>query len=211
METQVDILTELPNRPAFDQALKQRLRSESAVALAVLDIDHFLEINEEHGSEIGDRILRHVAALLQQEAPGAAYRIAGDEFALLLPENSLEQAFLRMEGLRKRVQESAGAFDLPKQREVTIGIGVAQYPRDARDPESLLNAADAALSAVKENGRNQVGLPLTEEMVMKSCYYAASSVRKLKALAERLNRKESLLLREALTDLLRKYDLPRGS
>ena len=56
-----------------------------------------------------------------------------------------------------------------------------------------------------------MGLPLNEEMVMKSCYYPASAVRWLKALAERQNRKESQLLREALADLFRKYDVPRAT
>ena len=94
-------------------------------------------------------------------------------------------------------------------RQKTITAGVAQYPRDARDVQGVLKAADAALLSAKESGRNCVGLPPNEEMVMKSCYYPASSVRKLKALAERLYRKESLLLREALNDLLRKYDTQR--
>jgi diguanylate cyclase len=71
-----------------------------------------------------------------------------------------------------------------------------------------MRTADAALTAAKESGRNQVALPPNEEMVMKSCYYTGAGVRKLRALAERLNRKESTLLREALDDLLRKYDQP---
>jgi hypothetical protein len=83
---------------------------------------------------------------------------------------------------------------------------VAHFPRDARDARSLRAAASAALQAAKETGRNQVGLPPNEEMVMKSCYYPTSGIRKLKALAERLGRKESPLLREALEDLIRKYD-----
>ncbi len=87
-------------------------------------------------------------------------------------------------------------------------IGVAQYPRDAKDARGLLQAADAALATAKESGRNQVALPPNEEMVMKSCYYPASSMRKLRALAERLGRKDSPLLREALDDLFRKYDIP---
>jgi plasmid stabilization system protein ParE len=91
---------------------------------------------------------------------------------------------------------------------VTLTIGVAQHPRDAKDARDLIAAANAALAAAKEAGRNQVALPPTEDMVMKSCYYPAGSLRKLKILAERLSRKESRLLREALDDLLRKYDAP---
>ncbi|MEP7188536.1 MAG: diguanylate cyclase, partial [Roseiflexaceae bacterium] len=120
---------------------------------------------------------------------------------------SLEQAFLQMETLRASV-ESSVRFELPDQRNLMVTIGVAQYPRDAKDTRSLLQAADAALATAKESGRNQVALPPNEEMVMKSCYYPASSMRKLRALAERLGRKDSPLLREALDDLFRKHDVP---
>jgi len=112
-----------------------------------------------------------------------------------------------METLRATV-ESSPRFELPDQRNLMVTIGVAQYPRDAKDARSLLQAADAALATAKESGRNQVALPPNEEMVMKSCYYPASSMRKLRALAERLGRKDSPLLREALDDLFRKYDIP---
>jgi predicted signal transduction protein with EAL and GGDEF domain len=154
-------------------------------------------------------VLARLAAMLQEEAPDGAYRLSADEFALLLPGVCLEQAFLRMEALRARVQASAKHFGLPENEEVTACIGVAQYPRDAKEAEGLLRAAEAALSVAKEAGPNRVGLPLNEEMVMKSCYYPASNVRRLKSLAEQSKRKESVLLREALSDLLRKYDTPR--
>ena len=204
-----DVLTGLPGRPSLTMALKPLVDGAADVALAVLDVDFFTEVNAKYGPETGDRLLQALADLLEKEVPQTAYRISGDEFALLLPHQSLEQAFLRMETLRNRVAGATEQFGLPDGRAVTITIGVAQYPRDARDAEGLLKAADAALLAAKEGGRNSVGLPPNEEMVMKSCYYPSASVRKLKALAERLNRKESPLLREALNDLLRKYDVPR--
>lgn len=206
-----DPVTGLAGSGAMHASLEVAVReSAEGVALAVLDIDRFGEINSELGPEAGDGVLLAVAALLQQEAsqtPGAAaLRVSGDEFALVLPELSLEQAFLRMERLRSIVEGSAA--QMPGSRTVTVTIGVAQYPRDARNAAELLKAADAAMMAAKDQGRNAVGLPPNEEMVMKSCYYAAAPVRKLKLLAERLARKESVLLREALTDLLRKYDTP---
>jgi diguanylate cyclase len=209
MTQQLDALTGLPNRTALNSTLDRLVGEAESVALATLDIDRFLEINTAFGHEAGDRLLQALAALLAEVAPGNVYRLSGDEFAIVLPGVSLEQAFLRMEALRERVQGMSGSFGLPERREVTVTIGVAQYPRDARDVRGMLQAADAALQAAKENGRNQVALPPAEEMSMKSCYYSTASLRKLKALAERLGRKESQLLREALDDLLRKYDLPR--
>jgi len=187
--------------------LKQAIDARSSIAVAVIDIDSFIEINADFGQAVGDRVLRMLAALLKEATPDSVYHLSGDEFAIVLPGLSLEQAFLRMETLRASVESSA-RFELPDQRNLMVTIGVAQYPRDAKDARGLLQAADAALATAKESGRNQVALPPNEEMVMKSCYYPASSTRRLRALAERLGRKDSPLLREALDDLFRKYDVP---
>jgi len=202
-----DPLDSLPNRLVLNGTLKQAIDARSSIAVALLDIDSFMEINVDFGQAVGDRVLRVLAALLKEAAPASVYHLSGDEFAIALPGLSLEQAFLRMETLRASV-ESSGRFELPDQRNLMVTIGVAQYPRDAKDARGLLQAADAALATAKESGRNQVALPPNEEMVMKSCYYPASSMRKLRALAERLGRKDSPLLREALDDLFRKYDVP---
>jgi len=206
-----DTLTGLRTRAALDEALQQLVsRATDSVALATLDLDYFMAINDRHGQQIGDEVLRCLAAVLEAEAPGHAFRLSGDEFALLLPGTSLEQAFLKMEALRATVERALRTQDLPlEENPLTITVGVAQYPRDAKDASGLVKAAEAALMGAKEGGRNTVGLPPSEEMVMKSCYYPCASVRKLKALAERLGRKESHLLREALVDLVRKYDVVR--
>jgi diguanylate cyclase (GGDEF)-like protein len=207
MAVSLDPLESLPNRLVLSGTLKQAIDARSSIAVALLDIDSFMEINVDFGQAVGDRVLRLLAALLMDAAPGSVYHLSGDEFAITLPGLSLEQAFLRMETLRASI-ESSGRFELPDQRNLMVTIGVAQYPRDAKDARGLLQAADAALATAKESGRNQVALPPNEEMVMKSCYYPASSMRKLRALAERLGRKDSPLLREALDDLFRKYDIP---
>ncbi len=186
-----DPLTGLPDRLALDRGLKPLIGKASGAALAALDLDHFLEINAEHGSETGDRVLQTLARLLAEHEQDHVYHITGDEFAIIMPGLGLEEAFLRMDSLRKQIEGAAQQFGLPNQQGVTVTI-----------------AATAALQAAKEGGRNRVGLPPNEEMIMKSCYYPATSVRKLKALAERLSRKESHLLREALDDLFRKYDIP---
>jgi diguanylate cyclase (GGDEF)-like protein len=206
MNKNVDSLTNLPNRKAMEVQLIELIGKEEPVALALLDVDHFKEINDGLGHEVGDEVLQTLGKLMQEVVPGGAYRISGDEFAVVMHEDSLEQAFLKMERLRLKVHESQSAFPMPEGHEMSITIGVAQYPRDAKDWESLNRAANAAMMAAKEIGRNQVALPPNEEMVMKSCYYPSTSVRRLKALAESTKKKESMLLREALADLLRKYD-----
>jgi diguanylate cyclase (GGDEF)-like protein len=203
-----DPLTGLPDRVALEGALKPLIGADDGVALAALDLDHLLEINAEFGSKVGDQVLQTLARLLDESEPGHVYRITGDEFMIVMPGLSLEEAFLRVERLRKRIEDAAQEFGLPDRRTVTVTIGVAQRPRDAKDARGLLEASSAALQAAKEGGRNRVGLPPNEEMVMKSCYYPATSLRKLNTLAKRLSRKESHLLREGLDDLFRKYDVP---
>lgn len=79
--------------------------------------------------------------------------------------------------------------------------------RDAKDPDGLRQQAAQALYQAKEAGRNGVALPSREEMVLRSCSYTTSQVARLKKLAEQVKKKESVLLREALDDLLRKYDV----
>lgn len=209
MANDVDALTGLAGRGALREALGFLMEAGDILSLATLDLDRFMEINLDFGPQAGDKVLMEVARLLEDEASrqkGTAFRLSGDEFGLLLPGATLETAFLQMEAVRKQVESGAERFALPDKRTVTVTIGVAEYPRDGKNVSALLNAAEAALASAKEQGRNAVALPLTEEMVMKSCYYSAVSARKLKSLAERLKRKESVLLREALTDLIAKYD-----
>lgn len=207
MERPNDALTGLPGRPAMEDELAQRLAQREPFAVALVDVDFFKELNDHAGFSEGDRTLQRLAGLLREAGVGTAYRISGDEFALVIPQVTLEQAFLQVERLRAVV--SGSGFGLADGRTITITAGVAHSPRDAKEVQALLNAADAALLSAKEGGRDQVALPPNEEMVLKSCYYTSASLRKLKTLAERLGQRESYLLREALTDLLRKHDAAR--
>jgi len=207
MERLNDALTGLSGRPAMEDELAQRLAQREPFAIALLDVDFFKELNDQAGHGEGDRVLQRLAGLLREPGLGTVYRISGDEFALILPQVTLEQAFLQVERLRAQVAGSD--FAQTDGRTVTITAGVAHFPRDAKEAQALLNAADAALLSAKEGGRDQVALPPNEEMVLKSCYYSSASLRKLKILAERVGQRESYLLREALADLLRKYDTAR--
>jgi predicted signal transduction protein with EAL and GGDEF domain len=134
-------------------------------------------------------------------------RIGGDEFAIVLPGVPLEQAFLEMDRLRAAVHELADLLPAQKAYRPSISAGVASYPRDVRRVEDLIARADQALWQAKETGRNQVALPTPEDMILKSNYYTAAQLGRLKKLAEAKKKRESVLLREALDDLLRKYDV----
>src|SRR5262245_49811770 len=140
-----DSLTGLPDRVALENALKPLIESRAGVALAALDLDHLLEINGEFGAEVGDQVLCTLARLLDESERGNVYRITGDEFIIVMPGLSLEEAFLRVEWLRKQIEDAAQQFGLPDRRVVTVTIGVAQRPRDAKDARGLLEASAAAL------------------------------------------------------------------
>lgn len=208
MTTQTAHSTDLPDREALKAALERAISAAHGVALALLDIDRTSELWERLGHDAGCRILDTMASILTEAAPGEVYGVSGDEYAILMPGMILEQAYLRSEELRRRVVEARERFGLPDEQELTVTLGVAHCPRDAKDEEALMRSAFAALMVAKELGGNQVALAPSEELIMKSSYYGATSLRNLKALAERSGRKESVLLREALDDLLRKYGQP---
>lgn len=201
-------LTGLMQKAEFTEALKAALAGEETVCLAVLDVDNFHQLNQRLGHQEGDRLLTLVSAALKESAREHGWilgRLGGDEFAVCMTGMPLEKGFLMMEEFRRSAVNQLQA-SFPVEMGLTFSVGIANYPRDARDAQSLLQKGDHALYQAKEAGRNQVSLPWSEEMVMRSCYYSTSQLGRLKRLAEQLKKKESVLFREALDDLLRKYD-----
>jgi diguanylate cyclase (GGDEF)-like protein len=183
------------------------LEAHATTSLIQTDLDKFHELNLEAGREVGDRVLAAVVETIgvaASEDGWTAARIGGDEFALLAPGVPLEAAFLRGEQLRVALDEAI-ARELPDGVSCTASVGVVNVPRDAKKPEDLLRKAQVALHSAKEQGGGRVGLSPGEEMVLKSSYYGTAQLARLKTLAERAGKKESVLLREALDDLLRKY------
>jgi len=189
------------------------LRRDPVATLLDVDLDGLMDLNEAHGHDAGDRAIAATTAALGAVARKQGWtlgRIGGDEFALLAPAVALEAAFLRADQIR-RDTDAALAKALPPGQRCTVTIGVANTPRDtrARGPEAaseLLRRADLALHAAKEQGGDTVGLTPADDMVLKSSYYGAAQLGRLKGLAERMKKKEAVLLREALDDLLRKYE-----
>jgi diguanylate cyclase len=199
----------------LDMKAVQELRDEATRAveahpttsLIQTDLDRFHELNLGAGREVGDRVLDAVVRTIGEAAAEdgwTAARIGGDEFALLAPGLSLEAAFLRGERLRVALDEAIAA-ELPDGVSCTASVGVVNVPRDGKTAEDLLGKAQLALHSAKEQGGDRVGLSPGDEMVLKSSYYGVAQLARLKTLAERAGKKESVLLREALDDLLRKY------
>ena len=201
------------SRPAFEGALVAALKREPVGTLMHLDIDGLLVLNEKAGREAGDRAIAAAIATLSKTAAKEGWtlgRIGGDEFALLAAGSALEPIFLRAEQLRQEL-DAALAKVVPNGQRCTVSIGVANTPRDtkARGPaaaDELMRKADLALLAAKDQGGDAVGLTPSDDMVLKSSYYSAAQLGRLKGLAERQKKKEAVLLREALDDLLRKHE-----
>ena len=160
-----DFLTGLKTRGYFEQQLDMELaraeRRGTPVAVLMIDIDHFKRLNDAHGHHAGDIVLRDVAAILTHDLReiDIAARYGGEEFILLLPETDLQGAKLVAQRLRSAVEQASfltGTSANPEH--VTISIGVALFPEEARFKGDLLEAADAALYEAKAQGRNRVVL-----------------------------------------------------
>ncbi|MGN6085709.1 sensor domain-containing protein [Trinickia sp.] len=156
-----DSLTELPNRYRLGERLVQAIRDAerdgTRVAVVFLDIDHFKDVNDSLGHGIGDRLLREIGARLAgcvSEADTVA-RYGGDEFVMVVCEGAHED---RLTDVLARMSH---AFARPvwiddTEFHVETSIGVACFPTDGTDPETLLRRADLAMYRAKSNGRNML-------------------------------------------------------
>ena len=155
-----DDLTGIANRRAFDRWLVQYFEEakakQSPLCLAVIDIDHFKQVNDQYSHLVGDKVITEVARILNREVPHYAKcaRWGGEEFTVLLPEYDLVNARVAMDHVRKIVAAHDFSF-IAQTLKVTISIGVASAD-GARDHDRMLTHADQALYTAKENGRNQV-------------------------------------------------------
>ncbi|MDH3495179.1 MAG: diguanylate cyclase [Gemmatimonadota bacterium] len=155
-----DGLTGLYNRRHLMQTLdKETLRArrhEYSYAVVMLDVDHFKQYNDSCGHLAGDDVLTGIAALLRECIREVDYpaRYGGEEFLVMLPETDLEEAVRVAERIRERVQ--TGFAGDPERRPVTTSVGVAEFPIHGTNPEAVISAADEALYAAKQQGRNRV-------------------------------------------------------
>lgn len=151
-----DGLTGVANRRTFDSTLMRELdrarREDTNLSLVLLDVDHFKAFNDEHGHLAGDDALRGIASLLRAETRkfDLVARYGGEEFAIVLPGCPLEEAFQ----IGERIRE--GARKVTAVAPVTVSVGVASFPQDANDLQSLLTTADDGLYRSKRAGRDHV-------------------------------------------------------
>jgi diguanylate cyclase (GGDEF)-like protein len=157
-----DGLTGVFNHRYFHERLEEEFakaeRYNKDLSLLLLDVDFFKKFNDLYGHQEGDHVLKTVAKLLQEAVRNrvdTVSRYGGEEFSITLPESDINTAFETAERIRSRIE--AYHFENSKGGEyhVTVSIGIASYPFDARSPSKLIHAADTALYESKSRGRNR--------------------------------------------------------
>ena len=157
-----DALTDLGNRKAFSEHLKQNLeqyqRSGGQMALLYLDLDRFKDVNDRFGHDVGDALLLNIAERMRNTTrqPDRVYRLGGDEFTVLMPGSGAEGAYKLAGRILSELQQVIQIGEL-RIDFVTPSIGIALYPDHAQDPEGLVKAADSAMYEAKRE-RNRACL-----------------------------------------------------
>lgn len=158
-----DPLTQVLNRRALTVRLASELerarRYDAALSLLMVDLDHFKNVNDEHGHLVGDDVLREFAGVLQHaiRSVDVVARYGGEEFVVGLPETALAGAVVFAERLRERIAETPFALAHGHPLGLTASIGVAFFPSaDVNTVEDLFARADEALYRAKADGRNRV-------------------------------------------------------
>ncbi len=156
-----DPLTDLFNRryldETFDRELARAARESYPVCVIMLDIDHFKKVNDTYGHEAGDFILKALAKTLSARNRRGDFvcRFGGEEFVVVMPNLAVDTAYKRAEDLRTALNSlyvPYGRFNLT----ITISMGIASYPANGENRESVLRAADRAMYAAKKAGRDHI-------------------------------------------------------
>lgn len=152
-----DGLTQLPDRAEFDahlaSAFDEAVRAQEPLSVVMADVDHFKKVNDSHGHQTGDAVLREVAERLARVArrKGEVFRYGGEEITFVLPNHTAAEAAIVAERARRSVESE------PIQSiAVSMSFGVASYVEHAGSPNDLVAAADKALYDAKHRGRNLV-------------------------------------------------------
>ena len=163
-EAALDPLTRLVHRGTFDSALKERVKaardSERPLALLLLDIDHFKQVNDDFGHSVGDDVLVTTAKILQNQVREGdiVARVGGEEFGIVLPGAPSKVAVSVGERIRERVASLTPRDDATAELPaITLSIGVAMLDGNEA-PKDLYDRADRALYRAKDEGRNRVAL-----------------------------------------------------
>ncbi len=163
----LDGLTGLYNHLHFQENLSNELlksrRFRYKVSLLMVDVDHFKKVNDQYGHPLGDATLKEVSQIIKStiRAYDVPARYGGEEFAVVLPHADADQALQVAERMRRAVMDhSFPGRNAREQLRVTVSVGVASYPSNAKTKAELIERADQALYLAKSEGRNKVCLSL---------------------------------------------------
>jgi len=154
-----DGLTGMLNRRAFEERIVEEItraeRYGGGLALLMIDIDHFKSVNDEFGHLLGDEVLKHASTIFSHQLRKVDFvcRFGGEEFAIILPSTTLESAAAVAEKLRRAFFTHAFSGI---SRPITVSIGVAAFPGNGVNRDTLVQAADRALYKAKIDGRNRI-------------------------------------------------------
>ena len=166
-----DALTGLNNRAYFEERMQEELqrarRSGRALALALVDVDHFKSVNDEHGHEAGDVALRQVAGVLRAavRTSDLVARWGGEEFAIAFPETTPDDAYRKVDLLRAAVAANSLVLPIGTLVRLTVSAGVSAAPFDGDALRDLFLAADESLLEAKETGRDRVVMRRDPQLV----------------------------------------------
>jgi diguanylate cyclase (GGDEF)-like protein len=158
---ETDDLTGLSNMRGFriiaDRLFGQAVRYSRPASVLMIDSDNLKKVNDRHGHETGNRLLKMVAKCIESELrhTDVLARFGGDEFVALLPETSAEKANEVAQRISKAVATSPLEFE-GRRVETSVSIGLACYPQDGRSIDAVMARADRAMYVAKEQGRNRV-------------------------------------------------------
>ena len=164
-QANIDPLTGLYNRRFLEDYAPKLFaiarRRDQPVGFIMMDLDHFKNINDVYGHEIGDRILRHFARTVTStmRETNLTARYGGEEFIVVLPDTSTQSCALVAERIRKSVMD----MEVPSSTEkplppITVSMGVASFPENGQTVEEVIQASDKSMYESKRNGRNRVSL-----------------------------------------------------
>jgi len=157
-----DSLTGLFNRRFMQESLNRELlrakRKTRPLALVFLDLDHFKRFNDTFGHDAGDKVLCSLAEALRghYRADDVVCRFGGEEFAIILPESTAQEAAKRSEALRDAVKQLRVPYEGRILDGITLSMGIAAFPEHASNEEDLLRLADSALYQSKSKGRDRI-------------------------------------------------------
>lgn len=157
-----DKLTQIYNRLHLENILaKETLRANrygEIYSVIIIDIDNFKSINDNHGHDVGDKILISVVEILKSKTrqTDVLGRWGGEEFLIICPKSDMDQAYIVAQKLRVAIQEN----EFPVIKKLTCSFGVSQYRSKDKNSDAVIKKADEALYVSKENGRNMVSTKL---------------------------------------------------